>query len=131
MGARPTRYPNCRVRHPLDTTGSGDAHLDRQWQAGGRWILDEHGNVHRVIRGRNTANELVVELFEPVPAVRRTASTRRPSGMTIQTSLGLAIPQDPARPAMPTAVPESIGLLNPSDEQSHWPTRWIAFGLSR
>ena len=35
--------------------------------------LDEHGNVHRVIRGRNTANELVVELFEPVPAVRRTA----------------------------------------------------------
>ena len=27
----------------------------------------------QVIRGRNTANELVVELFEPVPAVRRTA----------------------------------------------------------
>ena len=102
---------------PFDTTGSGDAYLDRQWQAGGQWILDEHGTVHRVIRGRNTANELVIELYEPVPAVRRTAPYSPPFWSDDPNYPRLGDPADPNRPPLPTVPPESIGPFNPSDEQ--------------
>lgn len=102
---------------PFDTTGSGDAYLDRQWQAGGQWILDEHGNVHRVIRGRNTANELVVELYEPVPAVRRTSPYSPTFWNDDPNYPRLGDPADPNRPPLPTVPPESIGALNRSDEQ--------------
>lgn len=102
---------------PFDTSGSGDSYLDRQWQAGGQWILDEHGNVHRVLRGRNTANELVVELFEPVPAVRRTSPYAPPFWDDDPNLPRLGDPTDPDRPALPTVAPESIGPSDPSNEQ--------------
>ena len=103
---------------PFDT--SDPAYLNRQWQASGQWILDEHGNVHRVIRGRNTANEDVVELFEPVPAVRRMAPYAPPFWNDDPNFPRLGDPTDPDRPALPTVAPESIGPLNPSDEQMRY-----------
>ena len=108
---------------PFDTNGAGDSYLDRQWQAGGQWILDEHGNVHRVLRGRNTANELVVELFEPVPAVRRTAPYAPPFWPDDPNFPRLGDPSrpfdssQPQPPQLPLVAPESIGSNNPSDEQ--------------
>ena len=91
--------------------------LDRQWQAGGQWILDEHGNVHRVLRGRNTANELVVELFEPVPAVRRTAPYAPAFWPDDPNFPRLGDPTNPDRPQLPLVAPESIGPNTPGDEQ--------------
>jgi hypothetical protein len=73
--------------------------------------------VHRVIRGRNTANELVVELYEPVPAVRRTSPYSPTFWNDDPNYPRLGDPADPNRPPLPTVPPESIGALNRSDEQ--------------
>ena len=102
---------------PFDTTGAGDSYLDRQWQAGGQWILDEHGNIHRVLRGRNTANELTVELFEPVPAIRRTAPYSPAFWPDDPNFPLLGDPLNPDRPQIPLVAPESIGPNNPDNEQ--------------
>lgn len=102
---------------PFDTTGAGDSYLDRQWQAGGQWLLDEHGNVHRVLRGRNTANELVVELFEPVPAVRRSAPYAPAFWDDDPDYPGLGSPTDPNRPNLPNVAPESIGPVDRGNEE--------------
>lgn len=102
---------------PFDTTGAGDSYLDRQWQAGGQWILDEHGNVHRVLRGRNTASELQIELFEPVPAIPRSAPYAPPYWDDDPDYVLLGDPSDPDRPLLPNLPPELIGPNDPSNEE--------------
>ncbi len=103
---------------PYDTGSPGESYLWRQWQVSGQWILDEHGNVHRVLRGRVSSNDYEVELMEPVPAVRRSppyAPAFWPTDPQGYTRLG--DPSDPNRPALPTVPPELIGASDPEDQQ--------------
>ena len=48
--------------------------FDEGWQSPGQWILDQNGNIHRVLAGRRTANDGPVRLARPVPHVARHAS---------------------------------------------------------
>jgi prepilin-type N-terminal cleavage/methylation domain-containing protein len=56
---------------PFDVSGFN--YLDRQWQAPGQLILDEHGGIHRVTRGRSQSSDSQVEFAEPIltPATER------------------------------------------------------------
>jgi hypothetical protein len=38
-----------------------------QWQSGGQWLVDFHGNVHHVVSGRGTIGDGPVFLARPVP----------------------------------------------------------------
>ena len=62
---------NINEQSPFDTQGAN--YLDRQWQVPGQLILDEHGGVHRVTRGRSQAGDSLVEFADPVltPAFER------------------------------------------------------------
>lgn len=40
-----------------------------QWQVAGQWLLDQNNNVHRVLSGRQSADDGPVELTRPVPAL--------------------------------------------------------------
>ncbi|MCP4811840.1 MAG: hypothetical protein GY888_04970, partial [Planctomycetaceae bacterium] len=55
------------VLDQLDPYGSG-------WQAPGQWILDQNGNIHRVLAGRRSMQDGPVRLARPVPHVARHAA---------------------------------------------------------
>lgn len=44
------------------------------WQAPGQWILDQNGNIHRVLAGRRSKRDGPVRLARPVPHVARHAA---------------------------------------------------------
>ncbi len=72
-----TLVTNIQSQSPFDTTGLG--YMDSQWQAPGQLVLDEHGGVHRVVRGRTRAGETKIEFADPVftpPAERDTLNTQ-------------------------------------------------------
>lgn len=48
--------------------------IEKGWQEPGQWILDQNGNIHRVLAGRRNANDGPVRLARPVPHVARHAS---------------------------------------------------------
>ena len=48
----------------LDPFGEG-------WQYPGQWLLDQNGNIHRVLAGRRSAKDGPVRLARPVPHVSR------------------------------------------------------------
>ena len=56
---------------PFDVSGFN--YLDRQWQAPGQLILDGHGGIHRVTRGRSQGSDSQVEFADPIltPAIER------------------------------------------------------------
>lgn len=49
---------------PFDTQAPD--YMNRQWQIPGQLILDEFGGIHRVIRGRTSANSDEVEFASPI-----------------------------------------------------------------
>ena len=44
------------------------------WQTPSQWLLDQNGNIHRVLAGRRNQSEGPVRLVRPVPQVARHAS---------------------------------------------------------
>jgi type II secretory pathway pseudopilin PulG len=44
------------------------------WQSPGQWLIDQNGNIHRVLAGRRTLAEGPVRLARPVPHVARHAA---------------------------------------------------------
>ena len=44
------------------------------WHAPGQWILDQNGNIHRVLAGRRNKQDGPVRLVRPVPHVARHAA---------------------------------------------------------
>jgi hypothetical protein len=52
---------------PLETYGDG-------WQYPGQWLLDQNGNIHKVLAGREKVSDGPVRLVRPVPHVARHAS---------------------------------------------------------
>ncbi|MBC02963.1 MAG: hypothetical protein CMJ34_06635 [Phycisphaerae bacterium] len=59
-----TLVTNIQSPSPFDTSGLG--YMDSQWQAPGQLILDEHGGVHRVVRGRTREGETRIEFADPL-----------------------------------------------------------------
>ena len=50
-------------------TGFNPSDQAQSWQAPGQWLLDQNGNIHRVLSGRRTQSDGPVELVRPVPAM--------------------------------------------------------------
>lgn len=50
-----------------NTTGTyNPSNQAESWQATGQWLLDQNGNVHRVLNGRNRSSDGPVELSRPI-----------------------------------------------------------------
>ena len=72
-----TVVTNIQSQSPFDT--SGPRYMNSQWQAPGQLILDEHGGVHRVVRGRPREGETRIEFADPLftpPAERDLLNTQ-------------------------------------------------------
>ncbi len=60
----PTIIPGTASPAAVDLT------VPRQmWQAPGQWILDQNGNVHRVLAGRRVSNDGSVRFARPIPSM--------------------------------------------------------------
>jgi prepilin-type N-terminal cleavage/methylation domain-containing protein len=63
----PGTAPSSSVNTEIEPFGEG-------WQVPGQWLLDQNGNIHRVLAGRRTAQDGPVRLARPVPHVSRHVS---------------------------------------------------------
>lgn len=69
----PGTYGTDGNLNSLDAYGEG-------WQYPGQWLLDQNGNIHKVLSGRRMVTDGPVRLARPVPHVARHTSNGNTSG---------------------------------------------------
>jgi hypothetical protein len=69
----PGTYGTDGNLNSLDAYGEG-------WQSPGQWLLDQNGNIHKVLSGRRMVTDGPVRLARPVPHVARHTSNGNTSG---------------------------------------------------